>query len=528
MVSAMPELPLHSDTGGLLRAVLAISGELDLDIVLEQLVSAAADLTGARYGALGVVGPDDTLARFVTSGLTPEQESAIGPRPTGRGVLGTLLTTPLPVRIDDVGAHPDSVGFPANHPVMRSFLGVPVRIRGTVFGNLYLTDKAGGGSFTSHDEQLTVALAQAAALVIENARAYGQSERRRRWLEAAAELDEALLPPVTPEDALRQVAARARVAARASAAIVVQFPPGGHPIVSAADTVSGEDVLPLVRRIIDEVRIAEDQSVVLDVRLDPGRRAHVVPLVAHLADPGALVVVTGIDSADPSWDEREFLATFVDRASAALDRTQAFTDRQELALVKERARIARDLHDLVIQRLFAAGLKLQTLRTGAEPAQESSLVDDVIEDLDRTIEDIRTTIFGLQQHALNSLRGDVLRLIEEYETVLGHRPSLRTRGPVDLLVTGPVADNLRAVLREALSNVARHAGAEHTAVEVNVGREAVELVVTDDGTGLPADRNESGLRNARERAELLGGSLTTGTGARGGTILRWQCPLAHD
>jgi signal transduction histidine kinase len=519
-----PEAPARGSADALLRAVLAISGELDLRSVLVRVIEAAVELTGARYGALGVIGGDGQLSEFVTTGLDDETETAIGPRPRGAGLLGLLLADPRPIRLDDLRDHPASVGIPANHPPMGSFLGVPIRIRGTVFGNLYLTDKS-DGSFTESDEELALALARAAALVIDNARTYGLSERRRQWLEASAELADALQPPITLDSALAEIVSRARVTAGARLCAIVQLPEDGHPVISAADTEPGADLTTLVRRIIDEVRVADSQAVAIEVDLGDSD-ARVIPLRAHLSDPGALIVVLDRDAAG-DHEEREMLAGFVDQAGLALDRTQAFADREELAVVKERARIARDLHDVVIQRLFAAGLKVQVLRNQERLTAQrvDQVVGDLVGDLDSTISSIRTTIFGLQQRDRDSVRGDVLDLVEEYAAVLGFTPELRTHGPIDLMVTGSVGENLLAVLREALSNVARHAHARSASVDITVSDSAVTLAVSDTGTGIPPQRSESGLRNARERAESLGGTLELVPNDGPGTTLRWSCPL---
>jgi signal transduction histidine kinase len=508
----------------LLRAVLAISGELDLHSVLIRVVEAAVELTDARYGALGVIGGDGQLCEFLTTGLDADEAAAIGPLPRGEGLLGLLLKDPRPIRLENLSAHPASVGMPSNHPPMSSFLGVPIRIRGTVFGNLYLTDKT-TGSFTDNDEQLVLALAQAAALVIDNARTYGVSERRRQWLEASAELADALQPPIALDEALQAIVARAGATAAARRCAIVQLPEGGHPVISASDGDSTDDLPALVRRVLGDVRIADTQAVAIDVDLGE-YVARVIPLRAHLADPGALIAVLGRDAAGEQG-EREMLAAFVDQAGLALDRTQAFADREELAVVKERARIARDLHDVVIQRLFAAGLKMQVLRNADSLGDDriDEVVDDLVGDLDTTIKNIRTTIFGLQQRTRDSLRGEVLDLVEEYAAVLGFKPTLRTHGPIDLMVPDEVREHLLAVLREALSIVARHSGGRSASVDVRVTPSELTLEVSDAGVGIPEQRHESGLRNARERAACLGGSFEVTPNVGQGTTLRWSCPL---
>ena len=233
-VTSEPDPALAGPAQALLEAVMAISSDLDLHAVLSRIVRSATELTGATYGALGVIGPDgENLVDFVTTGIGARQRELIGDLPRGHGILGLLIEHPEAIRLDDLSAHPSSYGFPPNHPPMTTFLGVPVRIRGTVFGNLYLTEKAGGTAFTEQDELLVRGLATAAGFVIENARAYGLSERRRQWLEASAQLADALQPPIEIETALRLITQTVRSVSGAVAAAGVSFDDGRERIVSA-------------------------------------------------------------------------------------------------------------------------------------------------------------------------------------------------------------------------------------------------------------------------------------------------------
>src|SRR6478609_5166857 len=237
-----PDQPegLPAAARALLEAVTAISSDLDLHSVLTRIVEAATQLTQARYGALGVIGSDSFLVEFVTTGLDDAERAAIGELPHGRGILGLLIHDPEPIRLDDLSQHPQSSGFPPHHPPMGSFLGVPVRIRGTVFGNLYLTEKTGQHSFTQQDQLLVEALAGTAGFVIDNARAYGVSERRREWLEASAQLSEAMQPPIDVARALDEFARAARAMSRAGAAAVLRLDGGVpvHTIAAGASTVT--------------------------------------------------------------------------------------------------------------------------------------------------------------------------------------------------------------------------------------------------------------------------------------------------
>ncbi|MGH3026699.1 MAG: sensor histidine kinase, partial [Gaiellaceae bacterium] len=355
-----------------------------------------------------------------------------------------------------------------------------VRIRGTVFGNLYLTEKAGGDEFTESDERLVVALAQAAGFVIENARAYTQSERRRQWLEASAHIVDALQPPVRIEDALAQIAITARRAAGATTVAVVQRGEKGTEI-SAADGARLADVRGLAESLAATIADVEASTEVVVLPRGAEGTVALVPLRAHLANNGALLVVLDRGRGALQVEEAELFTSFADQAALALDRAQAIEDRQDLMLIADRDRIARDLHDLVIQRLFATGLQLQGVHRIAVSDEVRERLDSAVADLDVTIRDIRSTIFELQHGRELSLRADLRGIVKEYVPVLGFRPLVRTTGPLDTAVSQPRAEQLLAVVREALSNVARHAEASAAVVELEATDANLTLRVTDNG-----------------------------------------------
>jgi signal transduction histidine kinase len=512
---------LSAEARALLEAVTAIGSDLDLRSVLSRIVESATRLTGARYAALGVIGAHGSLVEFVTTGLDRETHERIGDLPHGHGILGLLIRDPQAIRLHRLASHPASVGFPAHHPPMSTFLGVPVRIRGTVFGNLYLTEKEGGGDFTEQDELLVEALAQTAGFVIENARAYGLSERRRQWLEASSELAEALQPPVQVDRGLRRITDTARTVSGARAMAVLSGA-GTEPTVTC-DPVDREVVDGVLDELLDDLESTVPGSDPFTRTLH-GLDAVVIPLRAHLAPVGALVAL--FDPGPQDAEERELLASFADQAALALDRAQAVVDREELAVISDRERIARDLHDVVIQRLFATGLQLQGVAMLAGSGDVAERLDRAVADLDSTIAAIRGTIFELQNRQASSLRAEVRSLVREYVPVLGFSPLVRTSGPVDTAVPVQVRDQLLPVLREAVSNVARHALAESALIDLSVSDSAVRLVVADDGTGLSEDRVESGLRNARRRAADLGGTLELTANTPRGTVLTWTAPLS--
>ncbi len=525
--AAAPGTPgTSSGSRALLDAVVAISTDLDLHRVLTRIVESACELTGARYGALGVLDRADGLQSFVTHGIGPELREEIGDLPHGRGILGVVIEEPHPLRLTDLTRHPQSYGFPPGHPPMSTFLGVPIEVQGAVYGNLYLTEKAGGGSFTDEDEETVVALAAAAGYVIGNARAYGQSERRRQWLEATSRVSEALQPPIALGTALAEVTRVFRSVSGARAVALVRADSAGLEI----ELTDGPEAARLERLA------EENEGWLRDPEQSPGhlatdvegrqRFALVLPIRSALSASEALLALFDEDELLHDPQEQQLMRSFADHVGLAVDRAQAVEDREELAILSDRDRIARDLHDLVIQRLFAAGMRLKGLQMLAEQAQVVEGLDRTVDDIGLTIKDIRGTIFELQGREGASLRGDVRKLAKEYAVALGFAPTVRTAGPVDSSVPEHVQVELLAVLREALSNVAKHARATRTGVEVEVTAQEVELRVDDDGVGLPREVHESGLRNARERATRLGGGFTLEPGTPGGTSLRWRAPLA--
>ena len=519
-MTSQPSASLPPAAQALLEAVTAISSDLDQRSVLTRIVESATTLTDARYGALGVIGADGTLVEFITTGIDAELRQQIGELPRGGGILGLLIREPQAIRLADLSAHPTSVGFPPHHPPMSSFLGVPVRIRGTVFGNLYLTEKWGGGAFTEQDELLVGALARTAGFVVENARAYGLSERRWQWLEASADVAEALQPPVQLDRGLRRITATARNVSGALAAAILT---AGEARTIACDPTNDVAIAALLDSLADDPALTEPRPDPVSLSRH-GLEVLVISLRAHLAPASALVAV--FEPGPRDAEERELLASFADQAALALDRAQAVTDREELAVISDRERIARDLHDVVIQRLFATGLQLQgiALVAGQDSAVAARL-DAAVTALDDTIAAIRGTIFELQHRQGASLRAEIRTLVREYVPVLGFSPTVRTTGPLDTAVPAPIREHLLPVLREAVSNIARHALAENADVGVVVSDTDLRLVVSDDGTGLGENVTESGLRNARRRAVELGGRLEVTANTPRGTVLTWQVPL---
>jgi len=519
---------LTEDAQALLDAVIAIGSDLDMHHVLDRIVFSACALTGAQYGAVGVLGASGgELSDFITHGIDDQTRSRIGDLPHGRGILGLLIKHPEPLRLTRLQDHPASYGLPAHHPPMTTFLGVPIRVRGTVFGNLYLTEKAGGGDFTVADESLVTALASAAGFVIENARVYAASEQQRTWLEAVSRLNDSLQRLPDLESAARHVVIGAREVSGGRAVAVLRMVDEGRSIVLAADGRDEARLPDVLPQLQPAIQLAGDGKQPDPVQLQGGLQAIVAPIRTQLLAPMVLIVVTdapitGIGHPDRTLD---LIRSFAEQTALALDRIQALADRQELAVLSDRDRIARDLHDLVIQRLFATGLQLQGAQARAGTPDLRERLAAAVGDLDSTIQDIRRTIFELRHAGMPSLRANVADLVREYVPILGFTPRVRTDGPLETVVSASTKEQLIAVLREALSNIAKHAEATSTTVDIFADVDHVRLTVTDDGVGLPERRHESGLRNLRARAHDLGGTVHLNSAEPRGTVLEWLVPV---
>lgn len=512
---------------GLLDAVLAVASELELDTTLRRIVQAAVDLVDARYGALGVLAPDGRIARFLHVGIDDATRAGMGHLPEGKGILGQLIVDPRPLRLADLGAHEASAGFPPNHPPMRSFLGVPVRVREAVFGNLYLTEKRGGGEFTADDEVILQALAAAAGIAVQNADLFEQSRVRQLWLEASAEVRAELLSGATEDDALGLIAQRTRELIAADAVSIVLGPDDvGRFTVRARSDGDGdldEDDDELLTEVV------EGRAAVLR---GPDQGGAVPLLAAPLSTTEAVIGVVvarrTADAAPFQPTEVPLLTSFAEQAVLALDLGEKNRAQRQLDVFADRDRIARDLHDHVIQRLFATGLALQsTIRRTTDPGVRER-IQAAVEDLDTTVREIRTSIFDLHTPVAGSDAGLRRRLLDAAADVAsgsGISPVVRISGPVDTLVPGEIGAHAVAVVREAVSNAVRHGRAGSVTVTVEADSELV-VDVLDDGVGFDPAAARSGLHNLHQRAEECGGSLDVRPEPVGGTRLRWRVPLS--
>ncbi|PWI13268.1 histidine kinase [Streptomyces sp. Act143] len=532
----------------LLEAVLSVGRELDLEQALHSIVEAAAALVDAQYAALGVIGPDGKrLSAFHTVGVDEEQIARIGPYPEGHGILGELITNPEPLRLVKLSEHPSSYGFPAHHPPMNTFLGVPIRVRDQVFGNLYLTEKRGGVQFDEEDESVLSTLAVAAGVAIDNARLYEESRLRERWLRATADITQNLMSGSERGAALALIAESAREITGAALTVIAMPLEGTDSLRVELAVGTGAEahyglVLSADNSLIGRAFASGNPVTSPDVSRDE-RVANAEPrftgLGAAVAVPigtgeglrGVLLLARETGRTAFSEKETEPLHGFAAQAAIALELAERRQDAEQIALLKDRDRIARDLHDLAIQRLFATGMTLQSAGRFIDHREASERVVRAVDDLDETIKIIRSTIFGLRARdgaAGTGLRARVVRAAGEAATVLGFAPSVRMVGLVDTDVPREIADQVTAVLSEALTNVARHARADRAEVALETDGREVRLTVADNGVGVPADGRRSGLANMAERARQLGGDFEIGTPEGGGTRLEWRVPVPRE
>jgi signal transduction histidine kinase len=514
---------------GLLRANALIAADLSLPVVLRQIVGAARDLLGARYAALGVLGRDGKLEQFVHAGMDEELVARIGDLPHGQGILGLLISDPVPIRVADLSAHPAAAGFPP----MGSFVGVPVRIGEEVFGNLYLTERNAGGEFTADDEELAVVLAAAAGAAVANARRYAESEQRRRWLDATAQLTPLLLAE-GQEQPHALITGHAAAAAGADfAALAVPRDPDQVIVTGVTGTLAAglmNRITPLADSPAGQVIRSGKPGLITGDRLETTAAALgvdsgpllAVPLAAGERVLGALML--GRTAAHHGFTEADLdmAASFAGHAAVAMELAAARADQIMLARVADHDRIAGDLHDQVIGELFALGMRLQGHAARSDPAT-AERVNGYAETLDEVIKNIRTSIFGLRQprQAPASLHARIIELIEEHAPQLGFTADIRLSGTLDPDPDEALAHDILAVAREALSNCARHARA--TAATIALARQdgLITLEITDNGRGLGTPARSSGLASMRRRAENNGGTLQITAPAGGGTRLTW-------
>ncbi|MEO3859981.1 GAF domain-containing protein [Acrocarpospora sp. B8E8] len=523
----------------LLEAVVLVGSDLQLELMLRRIVETATTLVDASYGALGLVGEENTLVEFIPVGLSEDEIARIEHWPHGLGLLGLLIKEPEPLRLARISDHPESYGFPPGHPPMGSFLGVPLRVRDEVFGNLYLTEKRGGAEFDEEDQEVVIALATAAGVAIENARLYEETRRREIWLQASTEVTTSLLSGDDVDDVLRQVARRVREMSGADLTAIL-FPVGDDKLrIKVADGIEelvGFEV-PLSESLSGVAYTSAEPYMVNDLAeaglqiggQPPIGPAAAVPLGVGKSVRGVLALGKRQGRFPFTSSMVRMLHAFAGQAALALELAEARQDAERLGLLEDRDRIAKDLHDVVIQRLFAVAMTLMSTVRLVDHPEAATRLQHGIDELDETIRQIRSTIFAFQAPRTGdetTLRTRIIALVENTRTRLGFMPGLRMNGRLDNDIPIPVADHLLAVLQEALSNVVRHAKATRADVTIETTpNNQVTLTVEDNGTGIPPKGRRSGLRNLHDRATQLGGSFTTTTPKNGGTILTWTVPF---
>ncbi|SOX54375.1 histidine kinase, partial [Mycobacterium ahvazicum] len=529
----------------LLQVIVEIGADLELDATLRRIVVAARKLTSAPYGALAIRDRDGMLISFVHEGIEVDHARQIGHLPVGKGVLSLSLFDTPALRLDDLTKHPAAVGFPEHHPPMRAFLGVPITIRGEVFGNLYLTHDEPGRLFSESDEVAARALAFAAAVAIDNAQLFERERTAAKWMEASREITTALLSSVEPSRTpLQVIAEKACALTEAEQAIVLVPDDDDVPIdeidtlvISAAVGLNASEVIgqriPVdastsgaVFRSAEPV-ITEALSYPIQAFTDVGQRSAILmPLRAH--DEVAGVIVVARSSQRQPFDDSylDLVSDFATHAAIALMLASGRENTRQLTLVAERERIAHDLHDHVIQRLFAAGMDLQGTVARVRSPEVAERLNRTLDDLQTIIEEIRTTIFQLKSPSGNGggFRNRIQRAVADLTEGRDIVTTVRMRGPMTA-VGGELADHAEAVTSEAVSNAVRHSGASRLTVEVNVG-DMLTVDIVDNGCGLPVDNpRRSGLANMLYRAEQVGGRCEISNAPDGGTRIYWSAPL---
>lgn len=527
----------------LLRATQAVIEPIELPVVLERIVRAALELVDAEYGALGVVAPEGGLEEFIHVGMDPELVAKIGHLPEGHGVLGALIDDPRPVRLRHISDDPRSVGFPAGHPWMEAFLGVPIRVRDEVFGNLYLSNPR-AGEFTKEDEDMISALAATAGFAIANARLFDETRIRQTWTASAAQIASALMGTATAA-ALPMLADE--LIARTAADRICIVVPGPDPLTVQVAEARGAGAEGLAGAVIPSMRTAA--AVVFESgqsRARPGGRAPAMAdALAIVADDGIAVgpsMFVPLKNASSVWGviatsrmpgNRHFTSAELDiaddlasRIGLAIELARAREERQRALLADDRSRIARDLHDRVIQQLFGTGLELQALAGGAgEHSELARRLQAAVSTLDDSIAQIRMIIFAMspRPEADSSLRRRLLDIAAEYSSSLPQPVAVSFTGPVDLVVTGDIADDVASVARELLTNTVKHASASNVRLSLVANERVVRVAVEDDGRGIPDSGRRSGLANLQVRAERRGGRLQIDS-KPGRTTVRWTVP----
>jgi signal transduction histidine kinase len=541
-VAAAADPRTQARLSSLVEVNRSIVAELSLAALLRRIVEAARTVAHAEYAALGVVGLDGQLDQFVHSGMTKDVVAAIGELPRGRGVLGALISDPRPIRLTSISDHPRSSGFPPAHPSMGSFLGVPIQSRGEIFGNLYLTNRVDAAEFTSEDEELVVAIAATAGVAIENARLYEDSRRQQEWLRASADISRELLQETTTAsqilthvaDTVRRLAAADVVSVvfpgATAGMLTVQIARGhrarellGH-TYAAAGSLAGEAMSSGQARLLSADH--GGYFVHLQSAFDVGP-VMACPLVGEAGVRAAIIVGRKVGSPAFTQADLKTAEAFTNHAAIGLELNDRREGERRLEVLEDRARIARDLHDHVIQRLFATGLTIQAAAVRCADPALTAMLQAAVDGMDDTIRQIRTSIFELQDQdavGADSPRAALIDVVASVEPALGFVPDLTFAGPVDTLIRPGVLDDAEAVVREGLTNIAKHADATRVEISVVASTRHLTIEIADNGSVVPTGDRHSGLANLERRAQLRRGACSF-LHDEGGGRLRWTAAL---
>jgi signal transduction histidine kinase len=535
---------------GLYSALMGVASGLELKATLRRIVTNAVHLADASYGALAVLDFDGEIQDFIHVGISDEVAKKIGNPPVGKGLLGELSVHPTPLRLADINEHPASIGFPKNHPPMTSFLGIPIRVRGKVFGNLYLTGKKGSHTFTEKDQQSVSIFATAAGIAIENSRLYELATLREKWQRAVSEISATVLSGGDSGDVLHLIAESSRSLTGAAAAVIalpdstnlltieiVNIEPEPTPIALRSRSWLGSPVPVdslLKKSFVLGRSIIEDNCCIWSQETtDPAEEtvaAIVLPLRTVDKVLGVLLLIWPEGSLAAANAVFELIESFAKQATLTLVLARAQQDNENLAVLEDRDRIGRDLHDLVIQRVFATGMLLNgSLQNEGLPHEVNETIDAAIGQLDETIREIRGSIFDLHTKSTEtSIKVKILKEVNTASNVLGFLVRVKLIGPLDSMITPVIADHLLAVVREGLSNCVKHANATEVDIRVSIDAPVLVCEVMDNGKGYSSGSRFSGISNIESRAAELGGRMEVGArpDTQPGTWLHWSVPLS--
>jgi len=555
----MAKAPAERQLNALVEAGMVLASELDLEMLLQRIADLSREVVGASYGAVGVVGKAGDLARFVYSGIDKETADKIGELPSGRGVLGALLEQNKPLRLPEISEHPRSYGFPPHHPPMHTFLGVPIVVRGTVFGRLYLTEKVGERGFTKDDERIAMTLAAQAGVAIENARLYDEVQtrsaqlmRRMNEISSVERLADLLISGGSLDDVLRSAADEARNLTNASRStlLLLDHITGDLVIdqitgVSEPDDFIGTRLGPgkskahavLKRRkadIVNDLTMDPEVDSATIRRLGSPRSGAFVPIMVGERELGALAVYDRDDEKPFSNDDLAILQILANQVAIALENDRLSEALRDMAVLEERERIAKELHDGVIQSIYSVGLALQGSHSlmSRDPDLATKRIDQSIAELDNVVRDVRSYIFELRPKVVEEqgLEEAIRLLVRDLEVNTLAHTILELDGETCSSLAPGQEHHVVQIVREVLSNIARHSQASEVSVAVQTAGDDFRLSISDDGIGFdPAEvERGNGLNNVEQRSVALAGAISIARREPKGMHFELRFPISEE